>query len=116
MVYDQTEIELVAGETVEIIFENVDLMQHNLLISKPGTLNRVGEAADKLAKQSDGMDKGYIPDLEEIIFFISLTDPKQTIRKVFTVPDTPGDYPFICTFPGHWQQMNGVFRVKGKSL
>ncbi|MCB0855269.1 MAG: dehydrogenase, partial [Bacteroidetes bacterium] len=99
MVYDQTEIELVAGETVEIIFENVDLMQHNLLISKPGTLNRVGEAADKLAKQSDGMDKGYIPDLEEIIFFISLTDPKQTIRKVFTVPDTPGDYPFICTFP-----------------
>ncbi|MEZ4848915.1 MAG: hypothetical protein R3B93_09935 [Bacteroidia bacterium] len=71
-------------------------MQHNLLITSLGS-NRVGEATDKLAKQSDGMDKVY-SDLEEIIFSLSLTDPKQTIRKVFTVPDTPGDYPFICTF------------------
>ena len=24
----------------------------------------------------------------------------------------PGDYPFICTFPGHWVTMRGVLKVQ----
>jgi azurin len=24
-----------------------------------------------------------------------------------------GDYPFVCTFPGHWRIMNGVLTVTG---
>ncbi|MDZ7935461.1 MAG: hypothetical protein U5M51_10985 [Emticicia sp.] len=26
----------------------------------------------------------------------------------FTAPTQTGDYPFVCTFPGHWSIMNGV--------
>ena len=29
----------------------------------------------------------------------------------FTAPAEPGDYPYICTFPGHWRLMNGVLHV-----
>jgi azurin len=29
----------------------------------------------------------------------------------FFAPDEPGDYPYICTFPGHWRVMKGVMKV-----
>mgnify|MGYP006097013119 FL=1 len=33
---------------------------------------------------------------------------------MLTVPyiETPGDGPYICTFPGHWRAMQGVLRVR----
>jgi azurin len=27
------------------------------------------------------------------------------------LPNVPGDYPYICTFPGHWRIMKGILRV-----
>ena len=27
-------------------------------------------------------------------------------------PATPGDYPYVCTFPGHGVMMRGVMHVK----
>jgi azurin len=30
----------------------------------------------------------------------------------FRAPETPGSYPYVCTFPGHWVIMNGVMEVK----
>ena len=29
----------------------------------------------------------------------------------FKVPDVAGDYPYVCTFPGHWSMMNGIMKV-----
>ncbi|MCH8962102.1 MAG: hypothetical protein IH820_12455 [Bacteroidetes bacterium] len=29
----------------------------------------------------------------------------------FTAPTEPGDYPYVCTFPGHWRTMQGVMQV-----
>ena len=26
-------------------------------------------------------------------------------------PSSVGDYPYVCTFPGHWTLMNGVMKV-----
>jgi len=34
---------------------------------------------------------------------------KETLE--FTAPSKPGDYEFICTFPGHWAVMNGIMKV-----
>jgi azurin len=30
----------------------------------------------------------------------------------FTLPNVPGDYQFVCTFPGHGVVMRGVIKVK----
>src|SRR5690554_1048122 len=35
-----------SGEKIILELDNLDGMQHNLLIGKPGTLNKIGEAAD----------------------------------------------------------------------
>jgi azurin len=30
----------------------------------------------------------------------------------FKVPDAVGDYPYVCTFPGHWRIMKGTMQVR----
>ena len=112
MKYDLTEFTVKVGTLVEIIFENNDAMQHNLLIVAPDALAIVGNAAEIMAKTPAGVAKGYVPDLPQILASTVLVDPGTTAKLRFQVPETKGEYPFVCTFPGHWQTMNGVMRVE----
>lgn len=117
MKYDLKEFSVEAGKEVEIVFENPDFMQHNLLITQIGALETVGKAADKLALDPKGAEKNYVPDLPEVLFATKLVNPQQTVTLKFVAPSKPGDYPFVCTFPGHWSLMNGVMKVTAaKSL
>lgn len=111
MKYDITNFSAKAGSSLKIIFENPDHMQHNLLILKPGTLERVGQAADELARQRNAVELQYIPNTPDVLFSTPLVDPEGTYELNIQVPSTPGDYPFICTFPGHWRMMRGVMKV-----
>ncbi len=113
MKYDQNELVVPAGKTVEIVFENLDLMQHNLLIIAPGSLEVVGKAADALAQLPEGQEKQYVPDIAQVLYSSALIDPGESIVLQFTAPQEPGEYPFVCTFPGHWRTMNGILKVEG---
>lgn len=112
MQYDITNFEVKAGETVAIIFTNNDAMQHNLLIGDMGTLEVIGSMADELA-QKGGEQVDYIPTIPQVLAAIPLINPGESYRLEFTAPAKPGDYPFVCTFPGHWRTMKGVMRVLG---
>ncbi|WP_188504337.1 PVC-type heme-binding CxxCH protein [Parapedobacter pyrenivorans] len=111
MKYDITNFTAKAGQTLKIVFENPDHMQHNLLILKPGTFEKVGQAADELAKQPNGVEMQYIPATPDVLFSTPLVNPADRYELTFTVPATPGDYPYVCTFPGHWRIMHGVMKV-----
>ncbi len=113
MKYDLTEIVVEAGKTVRILFENPDFMQHNLLILQQGTLQEVGAAADKLAADPKGAEKNYVPEIPQVLHATTLVNPGETFTLTFQAPDEAGDYPFICTFPGHWRLMQGVMKVTG---
>jgi azurin len=112
MQYDIKSFTVSAGKTVEIVFENPDAMQHNLVIGKPKSLEKIGKAADKMITDPNGATNNYVPEMPEILFSTALVNPDQTVRLRFTAPLKPGDYPYICTFPGHWRLMNGVMTVK----
>ena len=86
-------------------------MQHNVVIGKPKTMEIIGAAADKLITAKDGAEKNYVPDIPQIIASTPLINPDQTYRLKFIAPATLGDYPYVCTFPGHWRLMNGVMKV-----
>ena len=101
-----------AGKTVEIVFENPDAMQHNFVIGKPKSLEKIGKAADKMITDPDGASKNYVPNMPEILFSSALVNPDETIRLRFTAPEKAGLYPYVCTFPGHWRIMNGVMKVE----
>jgi putative membrane-bound dehydrogenase-like protein len=111
MKFSVTEFTAVAGKTVEIIFENPDAMQHNIVIGKPKTAAIIGAAADKMITAKDGADKNYVPNIPQIIAASPLVNPEQTYRLKFVVPKEVGDYPYLCTFPGHWRMMAGVMKV-----
>lgn len=111
MKYDVKQFEAKAGSILEIEFKNPDFMQHNLLILQKGTMEKVGTAADKLAQDPNGITQNYVPKMPEVLFATKLIDPQGSVKLKFRVPDETGDYPFICSFPGHWRIMNGVMKV-----
>jgi hypothetical protein len=55
--------------------------------------------------------KSFVPDVPEVLHATRLLQPGQTERLAFTAPAETGDFPYVCTFPGHWRRMNGVLRV-----
>ncbi|SDD93008.1 putative membrane-bound dehydrogenase domain-containing protein [Pricia antarctica] len=111
MKYDVTEFVVQAGQSVELVLENVDFMQHNLVIVQKGAKDKVGAAADKLAADPNGAEQQYVPRMGEVLHATALIDPQQKATLRFTAPTEPGEYPFICTFPGHWRIMQGVMKV-----
>jgi glucose/arabinose dehydrogenase/azurin/lysophospholipase L1-like esterase len=111
MAFDKTSITVTAGSEIALIFENTDGMPHNVVIIKPGSSEKVGHAAEAMAAQKDGYEKSFVPQIPEVLFATPLVNSGKNYRLDFKAPDKPGDYPFICSFPGHWQTMKGVIKV-----
>jgi azurin len=111
MQFDKTLITAKAGTVIQIVLQNPDHMQHNLVLIKPKTLEKVGAAADKLASDPNGTKLNYVPRMPEVLQATPLLNPGGKFTLTFTVPDATGDYPFVCTFPGHWRIMKGIMRV-----
>lgn len=107
--YDLKQFDVRPGAKVKLIFRNDDTMQHNLLIVKPGTREKVVAAAAALGGQ--GAEKDFIPDSEDVLWSISVVDQGASKVLQFTVPKVLGDYPYVCTYPGHGQIMFGSMRV-----
>lgn len=101
-----------AGERISLTLVNPDTMPHNLAITKPGSLARVGEGVNRMAAQPDGGAKRYIPPGDDVLVFTDIIDPGKFSTIHFTAPAERGEYPYLCTFPGHWQIMNGVMVVE----
>lgn len=109
MLFDLKEIEVKAGSKVRFEFKNPDDMIHNIVIVKPGTADQVAAKAFELGLS--GHEKGYIPESDMVLFHTSLLQPNTSDVIYFEAPDEPGDYQYVCTFPGHSFTMRGILRV-----
>ena len=87
-------------------------MPHNLVLVKPGGAQTVGDASFKMLNDPKAGEKNYVPDLDEVIAFLPVINPDTEHILHFRAPKEPGEYPYICTFPGHWMAMRGVLKVK----
>ena len=101
-----------AGERISLTLANPDTMPHNLAVAKPGTLGKVGEGTNRMAAQPDGGAKRYIPPGDDVLVFTDIIEAGKSFTIHFTAPAIRGEYPYLCTFPGHWQIMNGVMLVE----
>ncbi|GGB97761.1 PVC-type heme-binding CxxCH protein [Dyadobacter sediminis] len=111
MAFDKKVLTVPAGRAVTLVFENPDLMPHNVVIVRPGTTGKVGEAADAMASLKDGFEKNFVPSTPDVLFATPLVNSGKSFRLEFKAPARPGDYPFICSFPGHWRVMQGILTV-----
>jgi len=111
MQYDVKEVKAKPGEILEFTLENTDTMQHNLLIVMPGKMSEVGVAADKMGETAAGKACHFVPDMPSVLAVMGLVDPGKSGRLYFRVPEKPGTYQYVCTYPGHWRMMNGKLKV-----
>ncbi len=110
--FDQTLLTTKPGTRIRLIFRNSDDMLHNFVLCAPGKGQEVGTAA--LALGVEGTAKNYVPDSPDVLFHTALTQPETSDTIYFVAPTTPGDYDFICSFPGHSTLMKGILRVEAK--
>ncbi len=114
MKFDTPRIVVEAGRPFEIIFENPDVMPHNLVVTKPGTRAKVGTAAMELAPEFlDKSGRAWVPETADVIAATKLIEPgrNETLRIAGNAVRTEGVYDFVCTFPGHWLVMYGELVV-----
>jgi azurin len=110
MKYDTPELTVKAGKKIKLTFANPDLMPHNIVLVNPGKLETIATAA--IALGAEGFNVGFIPKSRDIIWASKLIDHGKEQVIEFTAPTKPGDYPYVCTFPGHHLLMRGVLHVK----
>ena len=111
LLFNTKTLEVKAGSKVSITFSNNDDMLHNLVITKPGdAIDEVAKLAENLGL--DGPDKNYVPDTDKVLFHSNILQPESSETIYFTAPTEPGEYRYVCTFPGHSYTMRGTLIVK----
>ena len=106
--YDKQTLTVKAGETVELTFKNTSKqMPHNFVLLAKGS--------DYMALGMKGIQAGptknYVPESDKVLAHTKLLKGGESETIKFTAPKEPGDYPFVCTFPGHPGSMNGILKV-----
>ena len=112
LTYDTREFQAKAGEAIKLTFTNPDVVPHNWVLIQPGTLQAIGAEANKLVADPEALIRHYVPQSSDVICFTDIVDGKQDTTIQFRVPNKPGRYPYLCTFPGHWMVMNGTMIVE----
>jgi azurin len=113
MKFSLATIEAKAGEELKVVLTNVgtlpkEAMGHNWVLLKAGTDPMAFGAASMTAK-----DTNYIGAAvkDQVIASTPILGPKQSADVTFKAP-APGEYTFICSFPGHVALMKGTLVVK----
>jgi uncharacterized cupredoxin-like copper-binding protein len=107
--YDTSAFSVRPGTEVELVFSNYDEMLHNLIITRPGARERVVQAALELGAQA--ADRDFVPPTGDVLWATKLVPTDQSVTLTFTAPTALGDYPFVCTMPGHGIVMFGTMTV-----
>jgi azurin len=109
MAYDKTKLSVPTGAEVHLVLKNnatMTTLPHNWVLVKQGTEASVAAAGLKL-----GEPAGYIDVRDkDVLFHTPLAKPGETTEVTFTAP-AAGDYPYICTVPGHYMMMKGTLTV-----
>jgi azurin len=112
MRYNTARLVVEAGKPFEVIFENDDVMPHNMVFAQPGSREEIGNAAQVMTPDKlDREGRAFVPDNNKIFAATHLLEPGKTERLKLTAPSAEGKYEIVCTFPGHWMVMWGKLVV-----
>lgn len=110
--YATTRFDVTAGAAIEVTLKNTCIMPHNLVLVQPGKADEI--VVQSMAMGMNGMAKNYVPDSKDILAATAIINPGTSQTLKITAPATVGEYPYLCTFPGHGTIMRGLMRVKAK--
>lgn len=84
-------------------------MSHNFVLLKKGVDLRAYAMASAKHKDNDYLDPSK---QDQVIAATKMGTGGQTVEVTFDAPTEPGDYEYVCTFPGHFMKMKGILTVK----
>jgi uncharacterized cupredoxin-like copper-binding protein len=102
------------GQRVRIVLTGIGklpALAHNVVVLKKGTAPKA--FLDKASKATE--ETGSIPPAmnDQAIAASALVKPGESAEVTFEAPVEPGEYMFICSFPGHFGLgMKGQLIVK----
>jgi azurin len=107
-------IEVQPGEEIRIrLTTRSDLppsaMSHNWVLMILGA-----DSEAYVSQASTASDQDYTPDelSDQVLFHTEMVGGGETTEVTFTAPSEPGDYEYLCSFPGHYAAgMKGVLKV-----
>ena len=119
MQWDRKEIVVRPGSRIQITISNGDDLPHNMVVCLPGKTkgaDKGAELAEAVLKLGDKMlEMEFIPkNHPRVIAHSGLVNPHKEKSFVFDVPKEKGNYPLVCTYPGHAQLMNAMMIVGKK--
>ena len=115
MKYNINEFEAEPGAKVKITLKNDDDLQHNLLVldQDPKDKDGIQFATDVWMLGEKGIELQWIPpNHKRVLAAGQLLDPHATTDIYVVMPEKTGDYPFVCTVPGHTLTMKGKIKVR----
>jgi azurin len=114
MRFDVTAFEAKPGQKISITLTNIGntpkvSMGHNCVLLDRNVNVQTFLDAASMAATTDYVPKGF----KGVLAHTKLLGPGESNTVVFSAPYIPGDYPFFCSFPGHYSQgTKGVMTVK----
>jgi Azurin len=114
MKYKETEFTVPADTEIELVFENTATspsMQHNVVLLNEAPSDDIFEEVGQAGVKA-GANEDYVPDHAAILAATPISKPGETVSVTFTTPSEPGDYGYVCTYPGHWAIMQGTMHVE----
>ncbi|MEF8865647.1 MAG: plastocyanin/azurin family copper-binding protein [Salinibacter sp.] len=114
MKYKETEFTVPADTEIELVFENTassPSMQHNVLIMNEPPEQDIFKEVGQAGVQA-GASNEYVPDHSAVLAATDISKPGETVSVTFTSPSEPGEYGYVCTYPGHWATMQGTMIVE----
>ncbi len=114
MQFNLTEFHVRSGQTVRLTLEHVgelslEQMGHNVVILKA---DENPDTFGQRAASEGNRENQWLPEemRDRVIAFTDMIGGGETTTIEFTAPE-PGQYPYLCTFPGHYGVMQGTMVV-----
>jgi len=109
LAFTPNELTCPTGARVRLTFRNTAQyvsFDHNWVLIMPHTFDAVVQASIAAGEQ-----RGWVPPNDKRVLAATAMCGKGSSSTVEFIAPAPGDYPFICTNPGHAASMWGVLHV-----
>ena len=111
MLFDKTSLSAKAGKNIRLVLNHTgkigkEFMGHNFVLLKKDV-----DVDDFAMLALDFKENEYIPKNNDFIVHTRMLGGGESDTINFTI-DEPGSYTYVCTFPGHYQIMQGILTIE----
>ncbi|MEX2670736.1 MAG: plastocyanin/azurin family copper-binding protein [Phycisphaeraceae bacterium] len=117
MQFDTNRFTVAPGQMVRLTLKHVgqlpaQAMGHNVVVLNAD--EDIYEFGADVGEAGGGLHNEYVPQelRDRVIAFTTMIGGGETTTVEFRAPTEPNDYPYLCSFPGHFGQMNGIMAVE----